>query len=105
MEVTHPSLQKVKNLSNAFEFSCKLTGAGGGGCAFTLLPPPSNIKMTDHASNTIIHNPILDVDKNNLAVEESIVSLKSQLHDMSYDVLESRIGGYGMVWHITDPIL
>lgn len=34
--VGHPSLTKVVGLSNSYGYSCKLTGAGGGGCAITL---------------------------------------------------------------------
>jgi mevalonate kinase len=36
--VSHSSLELIYSESNACGFSCKLTGAGGGGCAMTLLP-------------------------------------------------------------------
>ena len=35
--VSHPSLQIACNHSKKFGFITKLTGAGGGGCAVTLL--------------------------------------------------------------------
>ena len=34
--VSHPELEKVVQISRQFGFSCKLTGAGGGGCAIIL---------------------------------------------------------------------
>jgi mevalonate kinase len=39
MGVSHPALETVCNISKHFGASSKLTGAGGGGCALTLLPP------------------------------------------------------------------
>jgi mevalonate kinase len=36
--VGHPSLTSVVTTSAKYGFSAKLTGAGGGGCAFTVLP-------------------------------------------------------------------
>lgn len=42
MEVSHSSLETVKQISAAHHFPSKLTGAGGGGCAITLLPPVSH---------------------------------------------------------------
>ena len=38
--VSHPSLEAIraKTASEAYKLSTKLTGAGGGGCAVTLLP-------------------------------------------------------------------
>uniref|UniRef100_H2XTF1 Mevalonate kinase n=1 Tax=Ciona intestinalis TaxID=7719 RepID=H2XTF1_CIOIN len=35
--VGHAKLDKIHQLSNDFGFACKLTGAGGGGCAITLI--------------------------------------------------------------------
>ncbi|CAO1343116.1 unnamed protein product [Diamesa tonsa] len=36
--VSHPSLEKVFAIAETYGFNAKLTGAGGGGCAFVLLP-------------------------------------------------------------------
>lgn len=49
--VGHPALNKVFELSSGIgQFPCKLTGAGGGGCAITLLPssnPPHINELRD----------------------------------------------------------
>lgn len=37
--VSHSSLDTVCNICKQFRLHCKLTGAGGGGCAFCLISP------------------------------------------------------------------
>ena len=37
--VSHPSLNQISEISRKYGLHSKLTGAGGGGCAFTLIPP------------------------------------------------------------------
>ena len=41
--VSHSALDKVRDLTLKFGFHSKLTGAGGGGCALTLLRNGNNI--------------------------------------------------------------
>lgn len=38
IDVSHPRLEKIFSIAEAYGFSAKLTGAGAGGCAFVLLP-------------------------------------------------------------------
>jgi len=37
--VGHPSLDTVHSIAQRHKLHAKLTGAGGGGCAFALIPP------------------------------------------------------------------
>jgi galactokinase len=37
MGVSHPSLEQVRNITRQHGLRTKLTGAGGGGCAVTIL--------------------------------------------------------------------
>jgi mevalonate kinase len=46
--VSHPRLEKVFNLAELHGFNSKLTGAGGGGCCFILLP--SNYETLENYS-------------------------------------------------------
>lgn len=36
--VSHPSLEDIKSKTASYDLQTKLTGAGGGGCAVTLIP-------------------------------------------------------------------
>lgn len=45
MGVNHPALQKVCDITMAHGLHSKLTGAGGGGCAYALLSPGSFTEM------------------------------------------------------------
>lgn len=37
--VSHSSLDTICRITSQYGLASKLTGAGGGGCAFTLIPP------------------------------------------------------------------
>jgi mevalonate kinase len=37
--VGHPALERVRQITQQYQWTTKLTGAGGGGCALTLVPP------------------------------------------------------------------
>lgn len=39
MGVGHPTLDQIVAVTKRHGFYSKLTGAGGGGCAFVLVPP------------------------------------------------------------------
>ena len=68
--VGHPALDKVCATTKAFGLSAKLTGSGGGGCAFVLVPP-------DFA-------------------EEKMASVSSELEKHGFDVFETTVGGEGL---------
>ena len=69
--VSHPGLEKIKILSDELKIGgTKLTGAGGGGCAMTILDPS--------ASDEIIND-----------FKHSLISL------YEYDVYKSQLGGTG----------
>jgi len=71
--VGHPTLSEINRLTSTdFGLPTKLTGAGGGGCAFTILPP--------------------EVTKEK--VEEIIKTIKELNED--YEVFESVLGGEGV---------
>ena len=40
--VSHSSLDTVCNICQQYRLHCKLTGAGGGGCAICLISPGKN---------------------------------------------------------------
>ena len=49
--VGHPSLDAVCSIAKQHGLHAKLTGAGGGGCAFALVPPGELLPAT-RAQNT-----------------------------------------------------
>lgn len=76
--VSHPSLELVQKESLAAGFSCKLTGAGGGGCAITLLPA---------------------MQQNSSQEESLIAELMAKLINHGFDTFQSAIAGDGIRWH------
>ena len=74
--VGHSSLTLVHETSNSCGCACKLTGAGGGGCALTLLQPKDG------------------VDESSL-----VLDLTKRLESLEFSVFSSAIGGDGVRWH------
>ncbi|KAL2815603.1 ribosomal protein S5 domain 2-type protein [Aspergillus cavernicola] len=73
--VSHPRLERIRELVDYADIGwTKLTGAGGGGCAITLLRPD-----------------LKDV---------SLQNLKTQLHDENFGIYETTLGGdgVGVLW-------
>lgn len=74
--VGHPALTKVVETSARHGgMACKLTGAGGGGCAITLLPEGST----------------------------HVEPLRDALCAMGFDSYISKVGGHGVKWHVAYP--
>ncbi|ESO97418.1 hypothetical protein LOTGIDRAFT_231588 [Lottia gigantea] len=70
MGVSHPALEKIIRLTSQYNLHSKLTGAGGGGCSFTLIPPGT--------------------------AEETIVAIKIELEKLGYDCWETSVGATGV---------
>lgn len=71
--VGHPALTVVVEESQKQGMSCKLTGAGGGGCAITLVP--------------------------RTASEEQLTQLQENLASKGFVTFQSSVGGKGLLWH------
>lgn len=71
--VGHGALDEVHAASAALGFACKLTGAGGGGCAITLLTSAEDRS-------------------------ERIASFRQKLGERGFEVLQTSIGGQGVRW-------
>lgn len=74
--VSHPALQQVISLLSTFGMTAKLTGGGGGGFAFALVPPGFPAK--------------------------TIAEAMQALEDLGYDVSTTRIGGKGYSMLVAD---
>lgn len=77
--VGHPALATVYDLSNEADLACKLTGAGGGGCAITLL---------ESASRT----------------DPTLLKLRADLKEKGFVSFFSEVGGAGVKWHEVFPL-
>lgn len=94
--VSHPSLNTIVHLTESLydEFKCstKLTGAGGGGCAFTFLEDDGGVNDTTGLSN----------DHGLKIIREKIEALKYfDKNDATYrffQCITSVVGGVGVLW-------
>jgi mevalonate kinase len=82
--VSHYSLEAVVTASASEGLSCKLTGAGGGGCAITLLP-------MDAACET----DSMEVQSGSV---NAIDRLKMSLMALGFEAFESSLAGEGVQW-------
>ena len=73
----HPTLDRVHSTAVKHDRACKLTGAGGGGCAIVLL------QGHDDAATA---------------------GLKLDLARLNCDTFSSRVGGKGVKWHSQYPM-
>ena len=90
--VGHPALSAVVEASEVRGMSCKLTGAGGGGCAITLLPLDKYIDSDSERQDV--------TDTLNL-VEASgalVSDLEAALATLGFETFESSLAGRGVQW-------
>lgn len=73
--VSHPSLEIICKTCQQYGLHCKLTGAGGGGCAFCLISPETT--------------------------EETLQTIETELKKQNFECWETSVGGNGVMCH--DP--
>ncbi|KAI1300991.1 hypothetical protein EDD11_005890 [Mortierella claussenii] len=69
LSVSHPALEKVREISSKVGLKSKLTGAGGGGCALTLIRDDTT--------------------------SETVATVKQLLEAEGFECLETQVGGPG----------
>ena len=79
--VGHAALDTVVRVSEEHGFPAKLTGAGGGGCALTLL----------HGTG--------EGDDAQADLERRVAALSEELATHGYQCFETKVGGAGMLLH------
>jgi hypothetical protein len=82
--VSHPSLDRICTVVDETagdEAAAKLTGAGGGGCAFVVLRPSKPGKAYLHALRSRIQR-----------------ALQAAQHPWTFTCLQSSVGGDGVLW-------
>jgi mevalonate kinase len=79
-------------------FSCpsKLTGAGGGGCALTLLQHSNDDNNSNNDSNS---NSDSNSSSNSNGNSNIKLELTKKLESLEFAVFSSTIGGDGVRWH------
>ena len=90
LDVSHPSLDAVFKVSKSEGLSCKLTGAGGGGCAITLLPL-EEIRATEckNGSGELWSSAV---------ATSAVERLKMTLEELGFEAFESSLAGDGVQW-------
>jgi mevalonate kinase len=96
--VSHPKLERIRELiDHAGVGWTKLTGAGGGGCAITIIKPESEAgehKTNGHAQNGT-PSMLIQTSK-----PKSLVDIKEQLAKEGFETFQTTLGGdgVGVLW-------
>jgi len=59
LQVSHPKLDEVIRVASSLGLHAKLTGAGGGGFAFILLPPYVKLEIVEQAKDLLTKHGLL----------------------------------------------
>ena len=74
---------------------CKLTGAGGGGCAITLLPPSTpHVSRGEKTLGASTEGGSISTTGGSIADE-----LRGKLAKTGFETFESGLAGAGARWH------
>ena len=95
LQVSHPSLEtiRVKTAAAPYNLKTKLTGAGGGGCAVTLIPDGA-VLLSLYRSKLMVS---LGFSSSKLA------DLKRELTFAGFTCYETLVGGSGFGVHLSAP--
>ena len=90
MGVSHPALEAVKAKTATYGLQTKLTGAGGGGCAVTLVPDSMYYSLHDL--------PLIDgvVHTRTDFSEEKLRQVVDDLNNEGFEVYLTSVGGSGV---------
>ena len=53
LQVSHPKIDEIIRVSSSLGLHAKLTGAGGGGFAYILLPPHLKLEIVEQAKDLV----------------------------------------------------
>lgn len=90
LDVSHSSLEAVVKASESEGLSCKLTGAGGGGCAITLLPMDATCETGSQSSSEEVQS--------SAGQTCAVNRLKASLGELGFEAFESSLAGDGVQW-------
>jgi mevalonate kinase len=98
--VSHPRLDRLRYLVDQAGVGwTKLTGAGGGGCAITLLRPDELMKQAPRnvtSGNAATLGVTNDSDSGALTPSSSLLALEKQLEDEGFKQYKTTLGGDGV---------
>lgn len=58
LNVSHPKIDLIVDIARQNNFSAKLTGAGGGGCVFVMIPPGTDNALVDKLKTSLAANQL-----------------------------------------------